>query len=112
MAAERGLREIAHVVAADQDLPAPDVVEAVDQRHGAGLAGAGRADQRHRLARLDPEAHVAQHGHAGDVAEGHVAELDRAVDALRDRARPACPGSRSARPAPRRCAAPTPSRAA
>ncbi len=87
--AERGLGEIAHILAADQDLAAPDVVEAVQQRHRAGLAGAGRADQRHRLARLDPKADVAQHRDAVDVAEGDVLELDRAVDALGiERARP------------------------
>jgi hypothetical protein len=76
VAPERGLGQVPHVVAADQHLAAPDVVEAVHQRHRAGLAGAGRAHQRHRLARLDPEADVVQDRHARDVPEGHAFELD------------------------------------
>ena len=75
---EVALAHVAHVVSPNPHRPAPHVVEAVDQRGHAGLARAGRAHQRHRLARLHPKRDVPQHRAAGHVAEGHVVELDRA----------------------------------
>ena len=55
--------------------PSLHVVEARHQHHERGLARAGRADERHGAARLHLEVHVAQHGLAAVVAEGHVAQL-------------------------------------
>ena len=80
MTAERFLRHIAHVAPADQDLAVPHIVEAMQQRHGRGLARSGWPDQRHGFAGGDLEADVLQYRQACDIAEGHVAELDGAVD--------------------------------
>ena len=111
---ERVLRHVAHVVAADQHLrpptrrrsggPAPcELVlpEPVGPTSATVSPGFTRklTSLQHRLARV--------------VAEGHVAELDRAVHVRRRaRPRPACPRRRPARRAPRRCAGRRPWRAA
>ncbi len=81
--AEGALRVVAHVAAVDHNRAGGDIVEAVQQRRDAGLAGPGRAHQRHRLARRHLEAHVVQHRVVLRIAEGDVAELDGAPDRRR-----------------------------
>ena len=78
-AAEFGEVPFAHVDAVDQDSARGDVVKAVEQLDDGGLARAGGADDRDLLARLDPEAEVAQHRLARTVGEGDVVEDDLAA---------------------------------
>ena len=61
-------------------LPAGGVVEPGDQLGQGRLAGPGRADEGHRLARGDAEVHVLDHRAGRVVAEGHVVEDDLSVD--------------------------------
>ena len=92
LAAEPLDREVAQIDAVDQDLAAGGVVKARDHADDRGLAAAGRADDPHELARLDSGVNVLQHRRLGVVGEGHVLELDPAlqrprvarVGALRD----------------------------
>ena len=68
--AERRQPVLAHVHAVDEDPASGRVVEARKQAEQGRLAGACRADDRHRLARLDAKAHVAQDRVAARVLEG------------------------------------------
>ena len=81
-ASVRAQVEVGDRRAVDQDLPVGDVVEACDELDDGGLAGAGLADQRDRLAGRDREVDAVHDLDAGvRVAEVHVLELDRARDA-------------------------------
>ncbi len=74
-------RQVAEVVAVDQDRALAGVVEARDQVDDRALAAAGGAQQRDSLARLGRKADVVQHGRAAaEVAEAHIPELDPALD--------------------------------
>ena len=77
--AQRALRDVAHVVAVDEDLARLRVVEAGEQLDDCGLAGAGGADERDGPAGRDDQVDVVQHGLVRVVAEGDVAELDLPV---------------------------------
>ena len=86
-AAQRRQVDRAHVGAVDQHGALAHVVEPREQLDQRGLAGAGRADERHRRAGLDDEVDVRQGGpRRALVAEGDVAQLDPAA-ALRERRR-------------------------
>ena len=52
---------VTHVDAIDADRARTHVVEPGDEMADRGLAGSGRTDQRHQLARLDRERHVEEH---------------------------------------------------
>ena len=65
-------------VDADAALILVETRQQVDQRR---LAAAGRADQRHRLPRLDAEGDAVEHGHVLGVGKAHVVEDDLALDA-------------------------------
>ncbi len=69
--------QLAHVVAADEDGTACDVVEARQQQGDGGLAGAGGADDGEGLAGADLEGEPVEDGAVAVIAEGHVVELDR-----------------------------------
>ena len=79
--ADRGAQRVqlgvAHVQAVDQHPAAVDVVEPGDERGQRRLAAAGRADQRHRAARLDRQVDVGQHRPALLVGEGDAVEPDQ-----------------------------------
>ena len=79
------LGHLADIHAVDQDRAVGDVVEARDQVDDGGLARAGRADEGRGLARLGGKADVVQRifFRAG-IAEGDVAELDRAPERRRE----------------------------
>ena len=57
---QRGQRDVAHVVAVDQDAAAAHVEEARDQVHQRALAGAARAHDGQHLALLHLQVDVAQ----------------------------------------------------
>ena len=80
LAAQRVQRHALDVVAVDAHVPGGGVVEAGDQLGQGGLAGPGGPDEGHRLPRRDAQVDVAQHGHVGVVAEGHVVEDDLPLD--------------------------------
>ena len=71
------------VDAVEQDLARVDLVEPHQQVDQGGLAGAGRPDDRDRLARLDGQRHVLDQRPVRRVAERHVVELDPAADSGR-----------------------------
>ena len=71
-------RVVADVDAVDRDPAAGHVVQPGDQRGQRGLAGAGGADQRERLARAQVEVDVAQHRGVG-AGEGEVDVLEAQV---------------------------------
>lgn len=75
-AAQGGVRQLAHVVAADADGAAVGVVEAGQEQRDGGLAAAGGADEGDGLALLDPQREPVQDGPLGVVAEADVLELD------------------------------------
>ena len=75
--------------------PAVDLVEAHEQVDERRLAGAGRADDRDRLARLGVEVEVLDERRVGLVAERDVLEGDRPVD-VRQLARRRVSGTSSA----------------
>ena len=79
LAAQLGLRQVAHVDAVDQHLPFLDVVEPRQERGDRRLAGARGADHGHLLAYGDVERQAFEHTVVGLVAEPHVAELDVAA---------------------------------
>ena len=54
------------------------VVEALQQADDGGLAGTGRAHQRHGLAGLGDQVDALQHRRAGLVGEGHAGQLHAA----------------------------------
>ena len=60
MLAQRGQIVLAQIDAVEQNLPGGHVVEAHHQAGQRGFAGAGVADDGHRLARLDGEGNVLQ----------------------------------------------------
>ena len=78
---------VGDVDAVDQHAALLGVVEAQEQREDGALAGAGRADDRHRLAGLDRKAQAVQRRPVGPrrIGEGDVAELDRAERRHRQR---------------------------
>jgi hypothetical protein len=70
--AQLGQRQIPHIDPVEQDPAAGDVGQPWDQRGQGGLAAAGGAHQRHRLARLDFEIDPTQYlGGRTRVAEVH-----------------------------------------
>src|SRR6266498_479676 len=73
--------DVADVVVVDQDRAFAGVVETRDQVDNRTLAATSRAQQRDCLARLGEEAYITQHRiTAIEVAEGHMLELDPALD--------------------------------
>ena len=76
--AERIERDVADVLAVDQDAALVGIAQPLQQRQRRGLAGAGRADERDGLAGLGVDVEVE---HA--LAAGAVAERDVVVDAPR-----------------------------
>ena len=73
------LRNIANILAIDQDTPTCHIVEAVQQLERRGLSGATLAHKRHALVRVDLERHAIQrHVAAMLVRKVHVLELDLA----------------------------------
>ena len=98
-----------------EDRAVGDVVEARDQIHERGLAGAAQPDERDHLAGAHGERHVAQHGRPGAVVvrEADVAGTRSPRIAAAGRARPdarstsECVSSiskmRSPRPSPAEC---------
>ena len=75
--------ELADVDPVDGDPPTGHVVEPGDQGGQDGLARAGGADERDRLAGQDVEVDVAQHRTVGLVGEREVDVLEAQVAALR-----------------------------
>ncbi len=63
-----------NIVAVDQDAPAIEVVEALQQGKGRRFAAARPADQPGALAGLDPEVEVFEHLAAAGIAEGGILE--------------------------------------
>ncbi len=63
--AQRVQGNVAHVDAVEDDASAVDVVEPRDQAGDGRLAAAGRADQRHRLARLHSKVEASSTGRSG-----------------------------------------------
>ena len=95
---------VAHVVAVDEHAPVGDVVEARDEAGDGGLAGAGLADERHRLPGRHLEADVAEDGAIGVVGERARARRRCAPRRSRGRARRARRPARAPRRGWRRCA--------
>ena len=92
--AQRGRRHVAQVVAVDEDAAGGRVVEARDELGQRRLAGAGRADQRDRLAGRHGQVDVAQRL-ALAVGEDDVIERDLAAQPrqlVRRRRRGRAPG--------------------
>ena len=82
LAAQRRQREVADVDAVERDPAARHVVQPRRQRGQDALAGAGRADDRDRLPRLDVEGDVAQRRLVGVVElERHRLEAEPAARA-------------------------------
>ena len=79
-------------MAVDPHRAAHHIVEARDQVDDGGLAGAGGADDRDRLARLGDEADAAQHVLFLLVGGVDVIELHLADDGGHRLARRLCPG--------------------
>ena len=78
-----GRVQLAHVHAVDQHRTGVRLVQAEDQLGHRRLARAHLAENGHALARLDLEGHVIQRRPGGArVAEGDVAKLDGALEAL------------------------------
>ncbi len=75
--AQRGVREVPDVLAADPHGAAVGVVEPRQQQRHRRLAAAGGAHHGQRLARLDAQRQVVQHRRALAVAEADGVELDR-----------------------------------
>ncbi len=75
-------REVAHVVAVDQDGACVHVVEAAQQAGDGRLAAAGSADDGDDLAGLHDQVEAVQHrrcvGIGAGIGEAHAAELDPA----------------------------------
>ena len=100
LAVQRALGDPAHVDPVDAHRAGGDVVKAGDQVADGGLAGAGRADQCHRLPWRDGQAQVVQHlGQVGAVLEADMVEVDLAVDRRAGRLRRAGPARPGACPA-------------
>ena len=95
--AQRLLRHVADVLAVDQDAAAGHVVEAEQQPRDRRLAGAGRADDRDRLAGRHLEADALEDRPRRLVGEADVLEADAAGAAPRAAWRPACPRSPAGR---------------
>ena len=85
------LSDVAQILAVDQDRALVDVVEAEQQAHDRGLAGARPAHQRERVAGGDGEVELAQHRPPGIIAEAHRLEAHRRRQPARAGARPAGP---------------------
>src|SRR3546814_3979829 len=86
--AQRGHGHRSHVLAVDRDRSRVQLVEAWDQVKDRRLAGTGRADKRHGLARRHVERNAVERRLAGFVGEVCVMQLDPAlVDAQRLRIR-------------------------
>src|SRR4029077_18180164 len=69
---------LAKLLSVDQYLSAARLPELEKQIHERRLARARRADERRHRARLESEAHAAQHLPILGIAEVHVAQLDAA----------------------------------
>ena len=69
--------------------PASGIEEPQQQLEDRGLAGPGRPDQRHGLARRDAEIEIEQRRRLRPrrIAEGHALKADRALDPRRQRHR-------------------------
>ena len=85
MPAQGGLCVVAHVTAINGHAAVPDFVKPMQQRGDRGFAGTGGADQGHRLAPLDGEAYILQHGQIAGISVGiydgmPVLDLDYAED--------------------------------
>ena len=80
LAAERGLRHFAQIVAVDRDPPVARVVEACEQLGDRRLAGAGVSDKRDRRPSRDCEVEPVQNLRPVAVAEAHGLEGDVAFD--------------------------------
>ena len=74
--AQRRERDVAHVDVVDPHRARVHVVEAGEQQADRGLSRAGRADERHGLARVHREREVAQDRLGAEVAERDVLERD------------------------------------
>ena len=77
-------RRLPQVNTIDADRAARRVVEADQQLDERRLAGAGGADHRDPLPRLDPERHAVQHRFVLMVGEADVVELDTAARSPED----------------------------
>ena len=79
--------QFADVDAVDADRAGLRIVEAQQQLEHRGLAGARRADHRHRLARRDAEVEASSAGELGPrrIAERHLLEAHGASRRLRQR---------------------------
>lgn len=79
VAAQRLERELARVVAVDQDPPGGGVIEAGDEGGQRGFAGTAGPDERDELSGLDPGGDLLEGGaRLARVGERDVVELDRA----------------------------------
>ena len=79
LCAQAFLRHGGDVLAVDQDAAGVGGVEAQQQVHQGGFAGAGMAHQADTLAWFDVQVEAVQHAAFGAVAEGDVLEADGAV---------------------------------
>src|SRR5262249_16349760 len=78
--AQRMRRNLAQVVAVDQDVSFGRVIEPRDELRERRLARAGFADKRDRLPWRDRQVYVAERVLPVAIPERHVVELDRAAD--------------------------------
>ena len=78
---------VPNVLAINQDRAPGGVVEARDQANQGALTGARGPDDGNLLSRRDRQVNMREHGLAGLVLEGYVAELDLTLEA-RGGARP------------------------
>jgi len=72
--AQRGLRDVADILAIDQDPAARDVIETKHQARDGRFAGAGRSDDRDRLAGRHLETETFEDRTLGIVGEPHILE--------------------------------------
>src|SRR5690349_14196122 len=81
IAADRALLERAQILAVEQDTPLDRIVETHQERHHGRLAGAARADDGDRLARLHLERNaVEQRTAALRIAEADIVKCEAALD--------------------------------
>ena len=93
-AAQRVPVEVAHVLAVEQHVAGPRVVEAQHEPQQRGLAGPRGADDRVRLPRRDDEVDAVQDVGAVGVAGSYAAELDATCHGSRQRGGPGRHGDR------------------
>ncbi len=97
--AQRRLRDVADILAVDQDAAAGDIVEAEQQPRDRRLAGAGRADDGDGVPGRDVEAQAFEDRPRRLVGKRNVLEADGAGAHAAAAARPAGPRSRACAPA-------------